>query len=63
MNAEFFDVFGIIAFVIILVIGILIKFKRRKLPNNTLDWIALILIVIGIIGLIVDTIIVTSYFG
>jgi len=53
-NAEFFDIFGIFAFVIILIIGILIKFKRRKLPNNVFDWIAIVLIIIGVIGLIVD---------
>ena len=54
VSAEFFDIFGILAFVIILIIGILIKFKRRKLPNNVFDWIGLVLIVIGAIGLIVD---------
>ena len=54
VNAEFFDIFGIFAFIVILIIGILIKFKRRKLPNNVFDWIAIILIIIGIIGLIVD---------
>ena len=54
VSAEFFDIFGIFAFVIILIIGILIKFKRRKLPNNVFDWIAIVLIVIGVIGLIVD---------
>jgi len=54
VSAEFFDIFGIFAFVIILIIGILIKFKRRKLPNNVFDWIAIVMIVIGVIGLIVD---------
>ena len=54
VNAEFFDVFGIFAFIIILIIGILIKFKRRKLPNNIFDLIAIVLIVIGILGLIID---------
>lgn len=54
VNAEFFDIFGILAFVIILIIGILIKFKRRKLPNNVFDWIAIVLIIIGALGLIVD---------
>ena len=28
--AEFFDIFGILVFIFILVVGILIKFKRRK---------------------------------
>jgi len=54
VNAEFFDVFGIFAFVIILIIGILIKFKRRKLPNNIFDLIAIVLIVIGVLGLVID---------
>lgn len=54
VSAEFFDIFGIFAFVIILIIGILIKFKRRKLPNNYFDYIAIVLIVIGVLGLIVD---------
>ena len=54
VNPEFFDIFGILAFAIILIIGILIKFKRRKLPNNVFDWIAIVLIIIGVIGLIVD---------
>ena len=54
VNAEFFDSFGIFALIIILVIGILIKFKRRKLPNNVFDYIAIVLIVIGVLGLIID---------
>ena len=54
VNAEFFDIFGIFAFVIILIIGVLIKFKRRKLPNNVFDYIAIILIIIGVLGLVVD---------
>ena len=54
VNAEFFDIFGIFAFVIILIIGILIKFKRRKLPNNIFDLIAIVLIVIGVLGLVID---------
>jgi len=54
VNAEFFDIFGILAFAIILIIGILIKVKRRKLPNNVFDYIAVVLIVIGVLGLIVD---------
>jgi len=58
INAEFFDIFGIIAFIIILVIGILIKVKRRKLPNDVFDWIAIVLIIIGILGLVVDIIMV-----
>jgi len=62
IGAEFFDIFGIFTFIIILVIGVLIKFKRRKIPNNWFDWIAILLIVIGILGLIVDTYIVIRTF-
>ena len=63
VNAEFFDIFGILAFIIILIIGILIKVKRRKLPNNVFDWIAVVLIIIGVLGLVVDSVIVIkSYF-
>ncbi len=63
LNPAFFDIFGIAAFLIILVIGIVIKIKRRKLPNNVLDWIAIVLIIIGILGLIIDGMIVfLSYF-
>ena len=58
LGAEFFDIFGILVFIIILVIGVLIKIKRRKLPNNTLDWIAIVLIIIGVLGLSVDIMIV-----
>lgn len=36
VNAEFFDIFGIFIFAIILIIGILIKFKRRKIFSLTL---------------------------
>ena len=54
VNAEFFDIFGILAFVIILIIGILIKIKRKKLPNNVFDYIAIVLIVIGVLGLVAD---------
>ena len=54
VNPEFFDIFGILAFAIILIIGILIKVKRRKLPNNVFDYIAIVLIIIGVLGLIVD---------
>ena len=54
VNPEFFDIFGILAFAIILIIGILIKVKRRKLPNNVFNWIAVVLIIIGVLGLVID---------
>ena len=63
IKAEFFDIFGILAFVIILVIGILIKFKRKKLPNDVFDWIAITLIIVGVLGLVVDLVmVIRAYF-
>ena len=63
LSPEFFDIFGIFAFAIILVIGLVIKFKRRKLSNNVFDWLAVLLIVIGVLGLIVDLfIVIRTYF-
>jgi len=62
VEAEFFDIFGIFVFIIVLAIGIMIKVKRRKLPNNVWDWIAIILIVIGFLGLLVDLWIVVKTF-
>lgn len=62
VSAEFMDIFGIMAFVIILVIGILIKIKRRKSPKHFLDYVSWVLIIIGALGLIVDSIIVSSNF-
>ena len=62
ISAEFMDIFGILAFIIILVIGIVIKIKRKKLPNNILDWMAIGLIIVGILGLSVDVVIVVRSF-
>jgi len=63
LSAEFFDIFGAMAFIIILVSGILIRFKRRKLSKHFIDWIAVILIIIGALGLIIDvTIVIMNYF-
>jgi len=61
INAEFMDIFGILAFVIILIIGLMIKFKRKKLSDKSFNWIGIILIIIGILGLVVDSIIVWSF--
>jgi hypothetical protein len=58
LSAEFFDIFGIAVFTFILVAGLLIKFKRRKLSNNIFDKIAIGLIIVGVLGLIVDTVLV-----
>ncbi len=50
MNPEFFDIFGLAAFTIILLIGIWILKAKNKVPN----WIGIILMIIAILGLIID---------
>lgn len=62
LTAEFFGIFGILGFIIILIIGILIKSKRKNLSKKDLNLIAFILIIIGIIGLAVDMLMVWKKF-
>ena len=50
INAEFFDIFGFCAFVIIILISIWILRAKEKLPR----WAGIILLIIGILGLIID---------
>ena len=52
--AEFFDIFGLIGFAILLIVGISIRKKVKKE--------ALIVIIISIIGLIVDGYVVLTKF-
>jgi len=54
LPAEFFDIFGFIGFLILLVTGVSIRKKVRKE--------ALVIIVISLIGLIVDGYIVLTNF-
>ncbi len=49
LRAEFFDIFGLIVFTFLLVIG-LMMIKKKKLP----DWAGFVILLIGILGLIVD---------
>lgn len=56
MNPEFFDIFGIIGFTILLFFGI--KLFRRK--NKTVKYSGLIITLISLIGLIVDLYIVLN---
>lgn len=59
VSAEFFDIFGIIVFAIILIFGGIILDKSEKKIFRFIGWI---LLVIGIIGIAVDgTIVVTTY--
>ncbi len=54
MNAAFFDIFGIIAFLIILIIGIKILRTNKRVPQ----WVGGLLLLIAIGGLMIDSIIV-----
>jgi len=56
----FYDLFGLVVFSFLFVIGYLILFEKKKLP----DWTGFIIFLIGILGLIVDgTIILKTYFS
>ena len=54
VNFAFFDIFGFLAFVMIIIIGILILKRYHKVP----DWIGGLLLMIGIAGLLIDGMIV-----
>jgi len=54
VNAEFFDIFGIIAFLYVTIISLMMLKKKNKLPK----WTILFMLIVGILGLIVDTTIV-----
>lgn len=58
MKAEFFDIFGFMGFIIILIISMWMLKSKDKLPN----WAGVILLSIAILGLIIDgTIIIKTY--
>jgi hypothetical protein len=50
VEAAFFDIFGIIVFIILLYIGL--RFSKYKLKN--IKWMGYLLIVIGLLGLVID---------
>ncbi len=56
-SAAFFDIFGIVVFIIILYLGVRLK-KKKKVKN----WVANTLITVGILGLLVDLYAVFSTF-
>lgn len=58
MNAEFFDIFGLVGFLIIIGIGVFILKTKKKTPKN-LGWI---LLLIGVLGAVIDGIIVLRTF-
>ena len=57
MNAEFFDIFGVLAFLFITIFAGWMFYTNKK-PKK---WTVLILLIIGLLGLIVDSIIVYNY--
>jgi len=57
-SAEFFDIFGFMGFIIISLLGIWMLTSNKKLPR----WAAIILLIIGVLGLIIDGYIVFSNF-
>jgi hypothetical protein len=54
MNAAFFDIFGLGAFIVLVVMSIWM-FKTRK---ETPDWMVWIIFIIALIGFVVDSIMV-----
>jgi len=50
MNPEFFDIFGLVVFIFLLGVGFWILKYRKKFPR----WIAFIIVLIGLLGLVVD---------
>lgn len=48
-EAEFFDIFGIGVFIILLYIGVRLKKKKRAK-----SWVSTLIIIIAIVGLLVD---------
>lgn len=54
---EFFDIFGAVGFLYIIILSIFILIK-----NNLPKWTVIILLIIGIVGLIIDaTIVIKTY--
>lgn len=56
--AEYFDIFGFIGFLILVIAGIWMLTSKKRVPF----WMKLVILVIGIIGLIVDGYIVIKTF-
>lgn len=54
---EFFDIFGLIVFIFLFIVGVLM-IQKKKLP----DWVGFIILIIAILGLIVDGSIVIKTF-
>ncbi len=49
-NPVFFDIFGLIVFTFLFITGISMLKSKEKMP----DWVGFIILIIGVLGLIVD---------
>jgi multidrug transporter EmrE-like cation transporter len=58
IRPEFFDIFGFLGFIYIIIFSSWFIYKKRKIPK----WTLIILLILGIIGLIVDGSIVYTYY-
>ena len=58
LRAEDFDILGFIAFIIIVIISIIGLNSNNVLPR----WVLIFLLIIGILGALIDLIIVTKTF-
>lgn len=56
--AEFFDIFGALGFIYITGFSLWALFQKKEIPR----WAIWLLLLVGIIGLVVDTIIVFNSF-
>ncbi len=57
LNAEFFDIFGLVTFTFLFVIGILMIMGRELY-----SWVGYVILLIGILGLVIDgSIVIKTY--
>lgn len=47
---EFFDIFGLVIFIFLLIVGSWMLLSKKKLPQ----WVGFVILLVGILGLIVD---------
>ena len=58
ISAEYFDIFGFVGFLILVIAGIWMLTSKKRVPF----WMKLVILVIGITGLIVDGYIIIKNF-